>query len=47
MHGTATAAGLWATGAIGVASALGAYHVAITISVITFLTLSAMTNLKR
>lgn len=47
VHGTATAAGLWATGAIGVASALGAYHVAITVSIITFLTLSVMTNLKR
>ncbi|MFN3891918.1 MAG: MgtC/SapB family protein [Beijerinckiaceae bacterium] len=47
VHGTATAAGLWATCAIGVASALGAYHVAVTISVVTFLTLSVMTRLKR
>ena len=46
VHGTATAASLWATGAIGVASALGAYHVAITISAITFLTLSALARLK-
>ncbi len=46
VHGTATAASLWATAAIGIASALGAYHVAISISAITFLTLSALTRFK-
>lgn len=46
VHGTATAAGLWATAAIGIASALGAVHVAVTISLVTFLTLTALTRLK-
>lgn len=46
VHGTATAAGLWATGAIGIASALGAYHVAVTISLVTFLTLSILSRAK-
>ena len=46
VHGTATAASLWATGAIGIASALGAYHVAFTISLITFLTLTTLGKLK-
>ena len=46
-HGTATAAGLWATGAIGIASALGAYHVAVTISLVTFITLAGLQRFKR
>ena len=46
VHGTATAASLWATGAIGIASALGAYHVALTISVVTFLTLAVLNPRK-
>ena len=46
VHGTATAASLWATGGIGIASALGAYHVALTISLVTFLTFSVMGRLK-
>jgi putative Mg2+ transporter-C (MgtC) family protein len=46
VHGTATAASLWATGAIGIASALGAYHVAVTISLVTFLTLTTLAKLK-
>ena len=36
--GTATAASLWATGALGVAVGLGAYDVAVTISLIVFAT---------
>ena len=47
VHGTATAASLWGTGAIGIASALGALHVAVTISVITFVTLLIMSKLKQ
>ena len=46
VHGTATAASLWATGAIGVASALGAYHVAVTISAATFVTLLVLNPRK-
>lgn len=37
--GTATAASLWATGAVGIAVGLGAYDVALTISILVFATL--------
>lgn len=46
VHGTATAASLWATGAIGVSVGLGAYDVAVTVAVFTFLTLRLMTLVK-
>ena len=46
VHGTATAAALWATGAIGLASGLGAYDVAVTICVFTALTLYVLSRLK-
>ena len=46
MHGTATAASLWATGAIGVSVGLGSFDVAITIAVFTFLTLKLLTLVK-
>jgi putative Mg2+ transporter-C (MgtC) family protein len=46
VHGTATAASLWATGAIGVSVGLGAYDVAVTIAVFTFLTLRLLTLAK-
>lgn len=46
VYGTATAASLWATGAIGAAVGLGSYEVAITISLITFLTLKLLPLLK-
>ena len=39
VQGTATAASLWATGAIGVSVGLGSYDVAVTVAVFTFLTL--------
>ena len=39
VKGTATAASLWVTGAIGVAAGLGSYDVAIVLSLITILTL--------
>ena len=47
VHGTATAASLWATGAVGVATGVGAYDVAIVIAAITFLTLFCMAPLKQ
>lgn len=47
VRGTATAASLWATGAVGTAVGLGVYDIAVVVSVVTFLTLRAMTPLKR
>ena len=47
VRGTATAASLWATGAIGTSVGLGVYDVAIVISIVTFITLWAMSPLKR
>jgi putative Mg2+ transporter-C (MgtC) family protein len=46
VRGTATAASLWATGAIGTAVGLGSYDIAVVLSVMTFLTLRFMTNFK-
>ncbi len=46
IRGTATAASLWATGAIGAAVGLGAYETAIVLSIITFATLRVMTPFK-
>ena len=46
VHGTATVASLWATGAIGVSVGLGSFDVAITIAVFTFLTLKLLTLVK-
>jgi putative Mg2+ transporter-C (MgtC) family protein len=46
VQGTATAASLWATGAIGVSVGLGGYDVAITIAAFTFLTLRLLTIIK-
>lgn len=45
-RGTATAASIWATGAIGVAVGLGSYDTAIVLSIVTFATLRFMTNFK-
>ena len=47
VHGTATAASLWATGAVGVAVGLGSTDVALVISLITFATLRFLSPLKR
>jgi putative Mg2+ transporter-C (MgtC) family protein len=47
VHGTATAASLWATGATGAAVGLGAYDVAVMISLFTFLTLWVLVPFKR
>jgi putative Mg2+ transporter-C (MgtC) family protein len=44
--GTATAASLWATGAIGVSVGLGSFDVAVTVSAFTFLTLKLLPMVK-
>lgn len=46
VKGTATAASLWATGAIGVSAGLGAWDVAVMLSVMTALTLFLLSPLK-
>ena len=46
VHGTATAASLWATGAIGIAVGLAAYDVALVIALFTVLTLYLLGGLK-
>ena len=46
VQGTATAASLWATGAIGVSVGLGSYDVAVTVALFTFLTLRLLTLVK-
>ncbi|HEY0130290.1 MAG TPA: MgtC/SapB family protein [Allosphingosinicella sp.] len=46
VKGTATAASLWATGAVGTAAGLGSYDVAIVLSLITLLTLWVLSPLK-
>ena len=46
VKGTATAASLWATGAIGAAVGLGSYDVAVAIAVFTFLTLKVITPIE-
>ena len=47
VHGTATAASLWATGAIGTAVGLGSFDVAVTIAAFTFLTLKLLPLVKQ
>lgn len=47
VHGTATAASLWATGAIGTAVGLGSLDVAIAIAAFTFLTLKLLPLVKQ
>jgi putative Mg2+ transporter-C (MgtC) family protein len=46
VRGTATAASLWSTGAIGTAVGLGAFDIALLLSIVTFVTLKALTPLK-
>lgn len=46
VKGTATAASLWATGAMGMAVGLGSYDVAILISLVTWLTLWVFSPLR-
>jgi putative Mg2+ transporter-C (MgtC) family protein len=47
VQGTATAAGLWATGAIGAAVGLGSYDVAVSIAALTILTFRGLSPLKK
>ena len=47
VQGTATAAALWATGAIGVAVGLGSFDVAVMIALVTGVTLYVLSPLKR
>ena len=47
VKGTATAASLWITGAIGVAVGLGSYDVAVMLSIATVVTLWCIPPLKR
>jgi putative Mg2+ transporter-C (MgtC) family protein len=46
VKGTATAASLWVTGAMGIAVGVGSLDVAVILSAITFLTLSVLSPLK-
>jgi putative Mg2+ transporter-C (MgtC) family protein len=46
VRGTATAASIWATGAIGTAVGLGTLDVAVAVAVLTFLTLKLLPILK-
>ena len=47
VHGTATAASLWATGAVGTAVGLGSYDVAVAVAVFTILTLRLLSKSDR
>jgi putative Mg2+ transporter-C (MgtC) family protein len=47
VRGTATAASLWATGATGAAVGIGAYDVAVMISLFVFVTLWGLTPFKK
>ena len=47
VRGVATAASIWATGAIGGAVAFARFEVAILISIVTFLTLRLMSPIKK
>lgn len=47
VQGTATAASIWVTGAIGVACGLGVYDIALVLAAVAFLTLRVMQPLKK
>ena len=47
VHGTATAASIWTTGAVGGAVGFGRYEIALALSAITFATLRLSPPLKR
>lgn len=47
VKGTATAASLWATGAIGTAVGLGAVDVAVVLTIVTFVTLTVLSPIKK
>src|SRR4028119_64388 len=46
VQGTATAAGLWATGAVGAAVGLGSYDVAIVVTLFTIFTFRVLSPIK-
>jgi putative Mg2+ transporter-C (MgtC) family protein len=46
VHGTSTAAGIWATGALGAAVGHAQYEIAVIIALITFLTLRLLATTK-
>jgi putative Mg2+ transporter-C (MgtC) family protein len=47
VQGTATAASIWATGAMGTAVGVGSYDVALVVSLMTFMTLGFLTQFKK
>lgn len=47
VRGTATAASIWSTGAIGATVAYGYYEIAIALSVVNFITLRVLTPFKQ
>lgn len=47
VEGTATAASLWATGAVGMAAAYARFDIALSISLIIFLTLRLLTPIEK
>jgi putative Mg2+ transporter-C (MgtC) family protein len=47
VEGTATAASIWNTGAIGAAVALNRYEIALVLSILNFITLRFLTPIKR
>jgi putative Mg2+ transporter-C (MgtC) family protein len=46
VHGTATAAAIWATAAIGASAAYGLYHIAVILTLLNFATLRLLRPLK-
>lgn len=47
VHGTATAASIWNTGAVGAAVAFQRYEIAVTLAIVNFLTLRYLPPLKK
>ena len=47
VHGTATAASIWNTGAIGAAMAMGRYEIAVVLAVLNLFTMRALAPLKK
>jgi putative Mg2+ transporter-C (MgtC) family protein len=47
VHGTATAASVWSTGALGAAIAFGRIDIAVALALLNFLTLRALLPIKR
>ena len=47
VHGTATAASIWNTGAIGAAVAMGRYEVAVALAILNLFTMEALVPVKK